>query len=357
MCRSALSRSETHSRRLLLLSSETKSKLPKKKRSGEGWEHVQHVSYTRDLGSDLSHFAASRGPDDVAHVRAMSFSYPQRAVMSDFADGWRARAAEAGGPGGTGGWGAAPRGGEAQAAVEVVGDGYEFDDDLDEDEMDEDDLDDYLQMMAESRAATESQAPLFVDATAADGDDDGVVSPFDAGSAPASVKTLSSEDEVLELTPGNVDLVLDEVRPYLISDGGNVSVRDVDATTGNVYLVLEGACGSCASSTVTMKMGIERVLLEKFGSGLGEVVQVDPEEGEGGGEGGGAATELTVGAIQAEVNRMSNAMVAMGAVVRVVGVDPVGVAEIEFRGPNKVRKGLELALLDVEYCKHVKFVS
>lgn len=63
----------------------------------------------------------------------------------------------------------------------------------------------------------------------------------------------------------------------------------VAGTTGppggrkNVYLVLEGACGSCASSTVTMKMGIERVLREKFGDVLGEVVQVDSATRGGGG--------------------------------------------------------------------------
>ena len=338
-------------RSLSLLSPHENESNPKlDKRSGEGWEHVQHVSFTKDLGSDLSHFSSTRGPDDVAHVRAMSFSYPQKAVMSDFADGWRARAAEAGGPGGAGGWGPAPG---PSAAAEAGDGGLAFDEDDDED-MDDDDLDDYLQMMAESRAAVSSSSqPLFVDAASASDD---VVSPFDAGSVPASVKPLAADGEgLLELTKENVDGVLDEVRPYLISDGGNVSVKDVDADTGNVYLVLEGACGSCASSTVTMKMGIERVLLEKFGSKLGEVVQVDDEGA--GGEGGGGATELTVESVQAEVNRMSNAMVAMGAVVRVVGVDPVGVAEIEFRGPNKVKKGLELALLDVEYCKHVKFVS
>ncbi|OEU15395.1 nitrogen-fixing NifU-like protein, partial [Fragilariopsis cylindrus CCMP1102] len=72
----------------------------------------------------------------------------------------------------------------------------------------------------------------------------------------------------------NVDSVLDEIRPYLISDGGNVSVERVDEETKNVYLVLEGACGSCPSSTVTMQMGIERVLKENFVD-LGEVLQVE----------------------------------------------------------------------------------
>ena len=55
----------------------------------------------------------------------------------------------------------------------------------------------------------------------------------------------------------HVELVLDEMRPYLIADGGNVALRDIDA--GVVVLELQGACGSCPSSSMTMKMGLERV--------------------------------------------------------------------------------------------------
>ena len=49
-----------------------------------------------------------------------------------------------------------------------------------------------------------------------------------------------------------------QVRPYLIADGGDVSVAAVEG--GTVMLRLEGACGTCPSSTATMKMGIERAL-------------------------------------------------------------------------------------------------
>jgi Fe-S cluster biogenesis protein NfuA len=245
---------------------------------------------------------------------------------------------------------------------------YEFDED--DEDMDDDELDDYLQMMAESRAATQASidAPLFVDNTSKP---DEIVSPF---AEQTSVEPLVGGD--LELNDENVDKVLEEVRPYLISDGGenktctsldvsgnnslffshrigNVSVQKVDAEHGNIYLKLEGACGSCASSTVTMKMGIERVLKEKFGAKVNDVIQVDPEEALGGEK----PTELTMEVVQAEVKRLSQAIVAMGGVVNVVSVDPIGVVEIEFRGPNKVKKGLELALLDIDFVKHVNFVS
>ena len=358
-------------------------------RSGEGWEHVQHISITKDLSNDISYFLKQKDPTEVSYIRALSFSYPQKATMEDFANSWRVKVVEAGGNIENGGWGMVPTNvnandEEVASNVIVVGDEYEFDDD--DEDMDEDDLDDYLQMMAESRAAVSSGSlsssqssapPLFVDNTGLSNieslappksdteeeeeeeEEGDVISPFDASvdAAIQQVTSLTDDDDeaTLELTSNNVDKVLDEVRPYLISDGGNVSVQNVDDTTGNVYLLLEGACGSCPSSTVTMKMGIERVLKEKFGTKLGEVVSVDPEELNG--EGGGKPTELTMEAVQAEVTRISQAIVAMGGVVRVVSVDPIGEVEIEFRGPNRVKKGLELALLDVEFVKHVKFVS
>ncbi|KVH94532.1 NIF system FeS cluster assembly, NifU, C-terminal, partial [Cynara cardunculus var. scolymus] len=79
-----------------------------------------------------------------------------------------------------------------------------------------------------------------------------------------------------ELTPQNVDTVLDDVRPYLIADGGNVDVVSVE--DGVVSLKLQGACGNCPSSTTTMKMGIERVLKEKFGDAVKDIVQVYDEQ-------------------------------------------------------------------------------
>lgn len=73
----------------------------------------------------------------------------------------------------------------------------------------------------------------------------------------------------LALTPDNVETVLDEMRPYLMADGGNVELVEIDGPI--VRLRLQGACGSCPSSTMTLKMGIERRLREK----IPEVVEVE----------------------------------------------------------------------------------
>lgn len=75
----------------------------------------------------------------------------------------------------------------------------------------------------------------------------------------------------LALTQDNVETVLDELRPYLISDGGNVELVDIEGPT--VKLRLQGACGSCPSSTMTLRMGIERRLREKIPE-IAEVEQV-----------------------------------------------------------------------------------
>jgi hypothetical protein len=93
---------------------------------------------------------------------------------------------------------------------------------------------------------------------------DTIVSPFDSSSnrddennnnqQQAAVATLPnmSEKEPLDLTWDNVELVLDEMRPYLIQDGGNVAITDIDGPV--VLLELQGACGTCPSSTVCPKI-------------------------------------------------------------------------------------------------------
>jgi Fe-S cluster biogenesis protein NfuA len=75
----------------------------------------------------------------------------------------------------------------------------------------------------------------------------------------------------MELTIENVETVLDEMRPYLMSDGGNVELVELDGPV--VRLRLQGACGSCPSSTMTLRMGLERRLKEMIPE-IAEVEQV-----------------------------------------------------------------------------------
>jgi Fe-S cluster biogenesis protein NfuA len=75
----------------------------------------------------------------------------------------------------------------------------------------------------------------------------------------------------LALTKDNVEQVLDDLRPYLMSDGGNVELVEIDGPI--VKLRLQGACGSCPSSAMTLRMGIERRLKEYIPE-ISEIEQV-----------------------------------------------------------------------------------
>jgi Fe-S cluster biogenesis protein NfuA len=90
-------------------------------------------------------------------------------------------------------------------------------------------------------------------------------------SSTASATPDASIADPRALTIPNVERVLDELRPYLMADGGNVEIVEIDGPV--VKVRLQGACGSCPSSTMTLKMGIERKLREAIPE-VSEVIQV-----------------------------------------------------------------------------------
>ncbi len=64
-----------------------------------------------------------------------------------------------------------------------------------------------------------------------------------------------------------IQKVLDEeVRPVLIADGGDVELYDVEGD--HVKVLLQGACGSCSSSTATLKIAIEARLQDRVSKNL-----------------------------------------------------------------------------------------
>ncbi|NMB44807.1 MAG: NifU family protein [Firmicutes bacterium] len=59
-----------------------------------------------------------------------------------------------------------------------------------------------------------------------------------------------------------VNKVLDEIRPQLQADGGDVKLVSVE--DGIVKVQLQGACAGCPFSTMTLKNGIERILKQSI---------------------------------------------------------------------------------------------
>ena len=87
--------------------------------------------------------------------------------------------------------------------------------------------------------------------------------------------TESPDDLPLTGTLHGVDLAelraaLDEVRPTLLSDGGDMTLRGIDER-GIVSVELTGACGTCPLSAMTLVFGIEQVVLQKVPGVLGVV--------------------------------------------------------------------------------------
>mmetsp|Transcript_23385 Transcript_23385/g.50636 ORF Transcript_23385/g.50636 Transcript_23385/m.50636 type:complete len:257 (+) Transcript_23385:1458-2228(+) len=108
----------------------------------------------------------------------------------------------------------------------------------------------------------------------ADDDVDGEGAATATATATGDYAMIESDEEPLELTWENVDAVLETMRPYLLQDGGNVAISEIDGPV--VRLELQGECGTCPSSTQTMKMGLERKLRERIPE-IQEVVQALPD--------------------------------------------------------------------------------
>ena len=79
----------------------------------------------------------------------------------------------------------------------------------------------------------------------------------------------------MELTDGNVINILSEIAPYIEADGGWLEFVEIDYMEEGAFVKvrLGGACSSCAMSSITLKQGIERRLMEEFDE-LQGVIQV-----------------------------------------------------------------------------------
>ena len=101
---------------------------------------------------------------------------------------------------------------------------------------------------------------------------------FRPAERPVSVQAPPAPVETPEvggaLSAEAVQELLDEmVRPGLQMDGGDITLVKVEA--GDVYVELVGACSSCPSSVMTMKLGVERLLEEEL-PGFRSLIEVTP---------------------------------------------------------------------------------
>lgn len=77
----------------------------------------------------------------------------------------------------------------------------------------------------------------------------------------------------METLRERVAKVIEKIRPYIQSDGGDISLVNVHEDTGVVEVALHGACGTCPSSMATLKGGVERMVCQEVPE-IKEVVTV-----------------------------------------------------------------------------------
>jgi len=76
----------------------------------------------------------------------------------------------------------------------------------------------------------------------------------------ASLTTLTEREAFLT----EIDTCLDEMRPYVHSHGGELNLIDWDEAAGRLRIQLAGSCVGCPMSMLTMKLGIERIIQDRF---------------------------------------------------------------------------------------------
>ncbi|WP_026775983.1 NifU family protein [Polaribacter sp. Hel_I_88] len=72
-------------------------------------------------------------------------------------------------------------------------------------------------------------------------------------------------------THDNVEKALEEIRPFLVSDGGNIKLLSIEDAI--VKVQLEGACMGCSVNQMTLKNGVEATI-KKYAPQIQEVINV-----------------------------------------------------------------------------------
>lgn len=71
----------------------------------------------------------------------------------------------------------------------------------------------------------------------------------------------------------NVEKALDEIRPFLQSDGGDIELISID-NDSSVKVRLQGACAGCSVNQMTLKSGVE-MTIKKYAPQIKEVINID----------------------------------------------------------------------------------
>lgn len=107
---------------------------------------------------------------------------------------------------------------------------------------------------------------------------------------------LEDDDEVVAMIK---ELLETRIRPAVQEDGGDIKYVGFEEDTGIVTVQLAGSCVGCPSSSVTLKNGVENMLMHYIPE-VTNVVSLEEEEDEEGGGEGSAGDDVVVEQTESE---------------------------------------------------------
>lgn len=109
---------------------------------------------------------------------------------------------------------------------------------------------------------------------------------------------LDTDDEIVAMIK---ELLETRIRPAVQEDGGDIHYVSYEEDTGLVYVKLAGSCVGCPSSSVTLKNGVENMLMHYIPEVSGvEAVEDEESEGDGSDLDGGVKVEMSEDAKKAK---------------------------------------------------------
>ncbi|KIY45289.1 HIRA-interacting protein 5 [Fistulina hepatica ATCC 64428] len=92
---------------------------------------------------------------------------------------------------------------------------------------------------------------------------------------PQDTRILDTDSDTVAMIK---ELLETRIRPSIMEDGGDIEYRGFDEESGMVKVKLKGSCRGCSSSAVTLKAGIERMMMHYITEVKGVEQIADPEE-------------------------------------------------------------------------------
>jgi Fe-S cluster biogenesis protein NfuA len=96
---------------------------------------------------------------------------------------------------------------------------------------------------------------------------------FDTKPEAEDTKINENDSETVSMIK---EIISARIRPVVQEDGGDIKFISYDEPSGTVYLQMKGSCSGCPSSSVTLKGGIEKMLVH-YVSGVKNVEAVDDD--------------------------------------------------------------------------------